>query len=507
MWLLVIFLTIILAACNGESEKEEVKKTKETTDKVESAKELKDEETATKEEVHYLYPKTKFDELDSVIYEDGNGKVRAIGFGTLNEDSLLALRFEGDLVNDWRSQTMEDSLLITTVIFDDGSYLETDLNYQDILYNYKDKDHNTIVIFKIGAAKQGGVKVARIDYKFELNGETKSVEIKNTNKIIELLGVQEGSFANGTTNIVIEDETKKVVIDSYSYLLGSVSLTGSVEFKNDAKEYENISALYVPTTNTTYTSDYSKEDYYKGIPTRFSMYFKTEPKLTVEDTYAELYLFGLATTLNFTDKKAYIPKSKDLLLHPLDRLSSENKNLIPSPVRGFMDLSNTNNHNALSIKMMTEASTYNLTTIDNYVQSDNYLDLGTLFEKVEFDVKVANSLSKYPDVTAPDLQNMDTHIYFYALVEPTDLEAKRQYERETSNGDEGNPETKAKADRVKLIKEIAVPHNGESVEVELNTSDINYLGIRVNGPMYTVGNFMNDFGQDILLTNGKLYYK
>lgn len=481
---------------NGSTNSKEAKQTTHVTTTKEK----------TKKVIDYLFPKTTFTKFNSVIYDDGYGKATVIGQTSLDNNSLLAIKYEGDFVNEWKVLDKSHDLMDLKAIYDDGTSNETTVGSVESIYaHYKDKNGNVFFIYKIGDAKPGA-KLVRVDYNFTLqHGDPfKTAELSTNKETTTLLGIEKLAPYSSSSPITLEDSSKKVEIKSYSYSEGMLNVKGKVQFKEDVTGYKDTPIAYFPALNAEVDGDQNEgaqSDYFKGISKNFNISFKLNNPLSIQDTYVEAYLFGLGANLKLTGD-AKVPQSKSILSHPIvSDFGMYNNNLFPSQIVGLNDWSGKPNHNALRITM-EDSYINNVNSLErlsqNRVTAKNFMKLGSLYQKLTFDLKLEKPYEK--DAT-PIAQDLNTHIYFYSLPNPQALWNKYDNSLNPSEQD------KAELQNVKLLKDVVIPHGQEVPNVELDVSNVDYLGIYVDGPAYSAQYAINKSAPYVLLANGEMIYK
>jgi hypothetical protein len=502
---LAIFLILLtMTACLKQE-----KITKEVSEEVYISKKIEEavsEELEQDQPIEYLHPVTTFQKYDHVLYENEFGTFRIIGETNLNSNNLLATRFEGEMATEWKENSEDFSLLEVKATYDNGSTFEGNLGKADTIFStYKDDEGNTVVIYYLGEI-ENHIKLVSLEYRLIGNNQYQSIVLSNPNETIDLLGVQKLSDFTSKSNITLEDHRKVVEITKYSFSEGMMlEVEGHVIFKEKVLAYNGTPTLMVPSKNIIVQSYYSQStDFNAKQIYDFNISFMLNQTLTTQDTLAELYLYGLGTTISLQKEPIDLPKSKSLSSHFFNFY-----NVSKSSISGETDLKGVVNHQSVVYNLREQfLNDVNANTIPNRLIYAGYFEVGGLFETITFDAKLSNILNQ-TNIHLLDDKNETTKVLFYSMENHEDILQKYLDEaHKHTNGNDIEPLDKVKLKNLKLLKDISLTREKpEKSKIKLDVPNTHYIGVFIDAPAYSNNKETEQISHNLLLTNSKMYYK
>ncbi|MBR8644230.1 hypothetical protein KEH51_05080 [[Brevibacterium] frigoritolerans] len=146
-------------------------------------------------------------------------------------------------------------------------------------------------------------------------------------------------------------------------------------------------------------------------------------------------MYGLGTTLKFNND-VKVPESKSLAAHSLDMNGQSDSNFFKSSIFGVVGQNNKTYHQAPYLE--TFDANENVTPMyeAGRILTQNTIELGSLFDKLNFDLVLENNMSG--DRFSSETKDQSTTISFYSLKEPGDLyyvysDASSKYDGEESD--------------------------------------------------------------------------
>jgi hypothetical protein len=454
-----------------------------------------------KDDTYVLQP-MEFEQFDNVLYKEEKGAIRVIGHtvyrdvnGVLGPEnlSLLAVKYEGELSNEWRTK------LFVAAVYSDGSTEEAELGDDiygkpaNIWYHYRD-GNDTIVFYRLGN-KELGSHLARLDYIIGTHSkkdkEFQTMELASSGKI-KFPGIERmPAYKQNGVQLTLTDSKKKVYIQGYSYKDGIVTIKGSVISNIDTAINDDV-LLFLPSQEQTYAAHTQKSELKKGMETAFSIDFKLDGPLSIQDEYAEVYVYGLGTRLFFHENTKII-HIKPLISHPFTA-----ENVRTSDALGMKDASGMLHHNAVEIQMNDIyhnliASSLQTGRITHF----QTIPLGRMYTKLQFNAHMrlfpANGeLKIHPNTSS------DAKVIFYSFHSPVQMNDK-QIPEDLLTG---------KLSELTILRELTFTNSISDISnIELDVSNADYLGIYIDSPSYDIKNEFEKHGKNLMLTNAQLEYK
>ena len=257
------------------------------------------DELIKKEREKYIILPYKITDRNQVLYENKDiGKVTFLGEGMKDEVFKAFYKYEGDI------RFAADSLgLQTKFIFSDG-------NYKDISsFEYSYYDGYVIAEQVINGEK---LKIERVDYRLNFMEEEKMETFTLDDEAEEMTigGVKlfgEKSFATGFT---LEDQEKVINITTMTVQSNKIILSGNVTSKADLDLKGDIFG-YRPFLNSLAKVTLS-EELFRGIAKDFKVEISWDKTLLDAEKYVQVHFLGFHLNIDLNTGKEFSGSEVDL---------------------------------------------------------------------------------------------------------------------------------------------------------------------------------------------------